>query len=200
MKNKDLRKRLLRMASEDREVRQTLVVDGALWDGGYHPRMEDVHRRNGARLSAIIARHGWPGRSQVGDDGAEAAWIILQHAIGNPSLQRRGLEILKEAAAKGEVPACQVAALEDRVRVLEGRSQLYGTQLDWDDNGELSPLPIEDPSKVDLRRRSVGLGPLEEHVAERRQRAKAEGELPPANLTEYRRRMDRWARSVGWRD
>ena len=88
--NDALRNELLDMAAEDLRVRAELAADGSLFYG-YHPRMAEVHRRNAARLDAVIEEHGWPGRSLVGEDGAEAACLILHHAIGDPPLQRRGL-------------------------------------------------------------------------------------------------------------
>jgi hypothetical protein len=58
--------------------------------------------------------------------------------------------------SRGEVAPAQPAYLEDRILCCEGRAQRFGTQFDWDENGELSPQPIEDEHNVDLRRRSVG--------------------------------------------
>ncbi len=52
-----LREGLLAMAAEDRRVRAELAADGSLFDG-YHPRMAEVHRRNAARLTEILDRHG----------------------------------------------------------------------------------------------------------------------------------------------
>ena len=66
---------------------------------------------------------------------AEAAWLVLQHAIDSPELQRKYLSILKNAAEAGEVTAAQVAYLEDRIRVFKGRPQRFGTQFAWDRNG-----------------------------------------------------------------
>jgi hypothetical protein len=123
----------------------------------------------------------------------------VQHAISRPALQREALEALRLAAARGEAPAMQPALLEDRIRTLEGRPQRYGTQLDWDEAGELSPLPVEDPSGVDERRRTVGLGPLDATVRAQRQAAAAEGERPPRDWQTRRRGMEAWLREVGWR-
>src|SRR4051812_24269343 len=152
-----LRAELLALAAEDQRVRAELTADGSLFDG-YHPRMAEVHRRNAVRLAEILDRLGWPGKSLVGEDGAAAAWLVLQHAIGDPPLMRRGLALLG-GLAPGEVDPARLATLEDRVRAFEGRPQRYGTQYDWDETGQLGPLPIEDPERVDLLRRSVGLGP-----------------------------------------
>jgi hypothetical protein len=41
-------------------------------------RMRDVDRENAARLKEVLARHGWPGRSPVGRDGAHAAWALRE--------------------------------------------------------------------------------------------------------------------------
>jgi hypothetical protein len=130
--NAALRDELVGMAEEDQRVRAELAADGSLFDG-YHPVMQAVHDKNAARLTEIIDLHGWPGRSPVGEEGARAAWLILQHAIGHPDLQRKGLVLLQQAVAQGEVPALEAAMLEDRIRFFEGQPQRYGTQYDWNE-------------------------------------------------------------------
>jgi len=186
------------MTAHDLSVRGELTADGSLFHG-YHPRMQAVHDANAARLAAVMEKHGWPGESRVGRDGAEAAWLIAQHAIGQPAVQRAALAALWEATGRGDAPALQAAMLEDRILVFEGRPQRYGTQFDWDATGELSPLPIEDPGGVDERRQRLGLEPLEHDLIQRR-RAVTEGqERPPADWHARQREMEAWLRAVGWR-
>jgi hypothetical protein len=196
--NASLRDELEEMAEEDQRVRARLAADGSLFDG-YHPAMRAVHDKNAARLTEIIERHGWPGRGLAGEDGARAAWLVLQHAIGHPDLQRRGLLLLREAVARGDVRAVEAAMLEDRIACFEGRRQRYGTQFDWDEHGQLGPLPIEDEANVDERRRSVGLGPLAEDVRRRREDMARSPEKPPRDWAERHRQFEEWARSVGRR-
>jgi hypothetical protein len=193
-----VRAELLAMGAEDLRVRKELARSGALFEG-YHPRMREIHERNAARLAAIMEAQGWPGRSFVGEEASEAAWLILQHAIGNPSLQRRGLALIKKAAATGDVSLIHVAMLEDRVRSNEGKGQLYGTQFDWDEDGQMSPLPIEDEPNVDRRRAEVGLTPLAEDVKRKRQLAAESGERPPQNWSARQAEIQEWLRSTGWR-
>jgi hypothetical protein len=188
----ELAAELIALAAEDQRVRSELLAEGVLF-GGYHPRMEAEHRRNAARLAQVIAEHGWPGEKLVGVEGAAAAGMIAQHAIGEPGFQRACLAALEQAAARGEVPAWQPAMLEDRIRVFEGRLQRYGTQLEIDDEGRLYPHPIEDPEGVEARRQAVGLEPLAEKLA------RAERVPPPADRAEYQRGYERWLREVGWR-
>ena len=188
---------LIAMAEEDARVRHELARDGSLFDG-YHPRMREVHDRNAAALTEILDRVGWPAPSLVGERAARAAWVVLQHAIGHPLLQRRGLALLRALPSHERDPV-EVASLEDRIRAFEGRGQLYGTQFDWDENGELSPFPIEAPEAVDERRATVGLQPLATTVERQRAAALAEGERPPADRARRRREFERWLREVGWR-
>lgn len=185
---------LERMAREDTALREELAREGSLAEG-YHPRMRRLHDRNAARLAKVLDRHGWPGVSRVGARAADAAWLVLQHAIGDPDLQRRGLALLEDAARRSDAAWAQVAMLEDRIRVLEGRPQRYGTQFDWDDQGRLSPLPIEDEAEVEARRARMGLDPLAEAVA----RHRASGEAPPPDPAGRRAAMERWLKETGWR-
>ncbi len=195
--NQKLQKDILDMAEEDHRVRAELVTSGALFQG-YNSRMAEVHQRNAQRLDAIIEQHGWPGNSLVGEEAADAAWLVLQHAIGNPVLQRKCLPLLRESAKLGEIKAFQVACLEDRICVFEGRPQRYGTQFDWDESGMMSPHPLQEPQQVDSYRQSVGLGPLSEKTEEMRLRAAAEGHEYPRNFQKRQKEKDDWARSVGW--
>lgn len=196
--NSKLKKELLGMVEEDNSVRAELIASGELFQG-YNSLMADVHRRNAQRLDAIIEQHGWPGKSLVGEEATDAAWLVLQHAIGNPALQRKCLPLLKESVKLGEIKAFQVACLEDRICVFEGRPQRYGTQFDWDVNGVMSAHPLQDPGRVDHFRESVGLGSLSEKTQEMRLRAAAEGNEQPRDFHERQKEKEAWARSVGWR-
>jgi hypothetical protein len=196
--DQELARELAAMAEEDQRVRADLAWDGHLFRG-YHPRLAEVHSRNAERLREIIEQRGWPGRTLVGERGARAAWLILEHASAYPQLMRGGLAMIRDAAARGEVSAAEVAVLEDRIRILEGRPQLYGTQYDWDDRGEMSPLPIEDPKQVDERRLAIGLPRLGENTKRVREGARAAGERAPGDLAQRRQEAETWARMVGWR-
>lgn len=191
-KNEKLRRKLLEMAALDLEVREDLTRRSVIYDG-YHPEMEAVHIRNASRLKQILAKHGWPVPALVGDDGAKAAWLVVQHAIGDPPLQRQCLKLLQSAAQSGEVPLWQPAMLEDRIRMFEGKAQIYGTQLETDSEGNVRPYLREDPEHVEERRNEVGLEPLNERLA----REKPSPE--PDDPERFEREYQAWLRRVGWR-
>lgn len=118
------------------------------------------------RLQEVIDEHGWPGFDLVGEDGAEAAWVIAQHADDQPDFQAEALALLTAAVAAGQASPGDLAYLTDRVAVNEDRPQTYGTQVGCV-GGQAGPAtPIEDEAGVDARRAAAGLGPLAEYYAE----------------------------------
>ncbi len=194
-----LRDRLLGLREQDEAKRQELVDRAELWEG-YHPEMERVHLENARLLEEVLDTAGWPLRSQVGDDGAEAAWLIAVHAIGEPAFQRRCLDLMEEAVKRGEARAAHWAGLVDRIRFNERRPQVYGTILDWDQAGELSPWRLEVPEGVGRRRAEVGLPPLEEVVHRARDLAARERNAPRQPYAERQAAILDWSRRVGWLD
>ncbi|HEV2905380.1 MAG TPA: DUF6624 domain-containing protein [Pyrinomonadaceae bacterium] len=193
-----LRGELLVMDSEDQRVREELARDGSLFDG-YHPRMEEVHRRNGERLKQIIQEHGWPGQSLVGEDGAFAAWRLLQHCIGDPPFLRAMLPVLWDAGRRGDIPLWHAAYLEDRIRMYEGRPQLYGSQFWTDETGELQPYEIGLPEDLDRRRGEVGLEPFAERLATMRKVSADESKHAPKDYQEFMEKYEAWLKKTGWR-
>lgn len=196
--SEDWRNQLIAAAARDIETRTRLARSGALF-GGYHPEMEAVHLENAALLDRVYDAIGWPGRKLLGDEGAAAAFLILQHAISRPELQRRGLGLMLDAIPAGEANALDAAYLSDRIAVFEGREQTFGTQFDWDHNGQLSPATVHNEAGLDERRASVGLPPMSETIAHMRANAAAEGDSAPADYAKRRTEFDAWARRVGWR-
>lgn len=193
-----LQQSLLGMVNEARELRSQLAADGTLFQG-YNPQMRDMHNKHAKALAAIVDQHGWPGTSLVGEEGATAAWLIAQHAIGLPRFVRACLGMVEEAVAQNQAPRWQLALLTDRVRWLEGRPQVYGTQFDWDASGQLNPLPIEDEANVDARRAAASLKSLKDGIAQRRQEAADAGEVPPANPAERKAEFEAWTKAIRWR-
>ncbi len=126
--------------------------------------MNRIDVANTDRLREIINEHGWPGRSLVGDDGANNAWCLAQHASRQLDLQRWALELLRSAVAAGEATPKQLAYLTDRVRMNEGRKQPYGTQIVGSQSEGPVPWPVEDPDNLDGRRAEVGLEPFADYA------------------------------------
>ena len=126
-----------------------------------------IDKENTRWLAEVLSVRGWPGRTLAGEDGAEAAWLLAQHADHDPVQQRAFLHALRSAAAQGQASRAHLAYLEDRVRVNADQPQLYGTQFIVSD-GVLGPSPIEDRERLDERRAEAGLGPFADYEARMR--------------------------------
>ena len=153
--NVKLADELVQMGERDQEMRNSQK-----WDA-------EVDIRNTQRLKQIIREIGWPSISKVGREAANYAWLLAQHADHDVAFQRDCLHLMQQSM--NDVDATTVAYLEDRVRVNEGRPQLYGTQYYEDDQGVFGPKPIEQPDEVDERRKAVGLEPLAQYDRAMRQ-------------------------------
>jgi hypothetical protein len=160
-RDEKLRKELLSMMKVDQDARQALIQSGKT-TGDLVERVAELDRKNTARMKEIIDKHGWPGRRLVGDDGANAAWLLVQHADQDRAFQKRCLRLLEKAVKDGDATGGQLAYLTDRVRVGENKKQVYGTQFRQVE-GKLEPFPIEDVANVDQRRKEIGLSTLAEY-------------------------------------
>ncbi len=171
--DEELRKELLRMTKEDQDARRALIevlskkkiTDPKVALGGEMPegkRVNTIDQKNTARMKEIVDKHGWPGKSLVGVDGANAAWLLVQHADKDRPFQDHCLTLMREAFKKGVVSGQDLAYLTDRVLVGQGKKQIYGTQF-RDQSGKMVPEPIEDEAKVDQRRKEVGLPSMAEY-------------------------------------
>lgn len=159
-----LRRELLALVKEDQAARLAFIQSG-FKDKAALLRVAELDKKSTARLREIVTARGWPGRGLVGQDGASAAWLLVQHADADRAFQKLCLIKMEEAVKRGEADASEWAYLVDRVAVGEHRKQTYGTQL----NEKQEPIPIEDEAHVDERRKAVGLPSMAEYRKQMRE-------------------------------
>ncbi|MBI4536220.1 MAG: hypothetical protein HY708_08070 [Ignavibacteriae bacterium] len=164
----ELRKELLAMLKRDQQIRTDFInrmTDFFSLDSARFVSIFDsVDTMNTARMKQIIAQYGWPGTSLVGKDGAEAAFSLVEHADRDTAFQIRCLALVQQAYANGEASGEQLAMLTDRIRVNQGRPQVYGNSITISPGGTFVVDPIEDEANVDKRRAELGLLPLSEYL------------------------------------
>jgi hypothetical protein len=155
-----LRAELLERADRDQAARDSLPPDGA-WEE-WETVVGPVDEANTAWLRKVVAARGWPGHALAGEDGAQAAWLLVQHAPLD--FQEQCLPLLEDAAARGDASPQNVAYLRDRVLMFRGEPQIYGTQYMVRD-GDPELWTVRDPEGLDERRAALGLEPEHENRA-----------------------------------
>ncbi|HKR64113.1 MAG TPA: DUF6624 domain-containing protein [Thermoanaerobaculia bacterium] len=153
-------KELIAMKDVDQEARRRWLKDQT--NKALDDEVEAIDARNTARLLEIIKRvGGWPGKSMVGEKASGAAWTLAQHAEG--SVLRELLPVMERAVKHQELDGALYATSFDRVRILDGKKQLYGSQFDTKGD-KCEPMPVEDPEHLDERRIAIGLGPIADYA------------------------------------
>jgi hypothetical protein len=150
--NPALRAELLRRADLDQDARRASPhrPTAEQWAA-----VEAIDADNTTWMREVIAASGWPGASQVGADGAHAAWLLIQHA--SLDLQRQCLPLLASAVATADATIQQFAWLLDRIRMRLDLPQVFGSQFQMIGD-DLTSYQIEDPEHVDERRAAIGVG------------------------------------------
>ena len=121
--------------------------------------MGDRHKANEADLIDILDAQGWPRESAVGGAAAYAAANVLTH-MGLEARQTY-LPMLAEACEAGEADWAEYAPSLDRTELESGRLQVYGTQMQLDEDlGNYVTYDLLDPDGVEDRRAEIGLEPL----------------------------------------
>lgn len=143
--NPKLRSLLLKMMATDQKYRRTMSF-------------ARVDKNHVISMRRIIKRYGWPTFTMVGKDGAQAAWLLIQHADCVPRFQASCLRLLEKAVKSKEAESSDLAYLIDRVLVNTHKKQVYGTQFYNDTKGTLVPRPIINKKLLAHRRKQMGLG------------------------------------------
>ncbi|TFW20720.1 DUF6624 domain-containing protein [Duganella callida] len=147
-----LRAELLAMRDADQAVRQHFDPQK-----GY----AEADLPNLKRLKEIVGQYGWPTVAMVDQDGADAAWLLAQHADRDIKFQRQVLELMQPLIAQGQASLKNYAYLYDRTH----DPQRYGTQGQCVSREEWQPFEVEDPAGLAKRRTQAGLIPMEQYLA-----------------------------------
>lgn len=116
------------------------------------------------KVIKILSEKGWVGKDVVGAQANQTLFLVIQHS--DLKYQQKYLPMMREAVKKGNANPANLAYLEDRVALREGRRQIYGSQSSKNKmTNKLYISPMIDPDNVDKRRAEVGLGTMAEYAA-----------------------------------
>jgi Family of unknown function (DUF6624) len=118
-------------------------------------------------LKEKISSSGWFDIGRYGAAADNAAWLLVQHADGDPGYQASVAVLLEPKVASGDTNPANFAYLSDRIAVRNGRPQRFATQAECVQGQWLAPR-IEDPDGLDARRAAMGLEPYRDQLARRK--------------------------------
>lgn len=153
-----LRPSLLARAEADQQARRALVADPGSRVASDAALRTDAE--NTAYMRELVARCGWPRRSEIGEEAARAAWLLTQHADMAPDYQVLAAQRMYHAVLAGEADATRLALLTDRHRRLAHLPQVYGMQYVVTDDRRIVFHDIVTPGQLESRRKEIGLGPF----------------------------------------
>jgi hypothetical protein len=126
---------------------------------------EKINKQNVKDLEELVNKKGWPKISNVGENAASAAYLIIQHST--IELQKKYISEIKKLCEENEAKWSNYAYMYDRIQMNENKPQKYGSQLRYNEEKKSYELyKLEDESKVDEWRKEVGLGNLAGYLAQ----------------------------------
>src|SRR6187549_53113 len=99
MMNDQLHDELLARMEKEQNLRESLIDNPD--DIQLLMRMAEADAQKTMWLDEVILQQGWPTKSLVGEDGAQAAFLIVQHSPA-PQFQKKCLELLEKAVGQNE--------------------------------------------------------------------------------------------------
>jgi hypothetical protein len=123
---------------------------------------QTVDEPNTKRLTESVRKSGMPTVGSVGADGFKAFMIVLQHSISD-DLRKKCAKPIKKAFERKDLSAQDYANFVDRLRVHQGKLQLYGQNFDIKD-GKMVMSAVKHPQNLNKRRAKIGLPKIEEYA------------------------------------
>jgi Family of unknown function (DUF6624) len=124
----------------------------------------DSAARNTSFLKSLIREVGWLDVKRFGYPASQAAAVLAEHSR-DIELLAAVLPTVERDARTGLMDYEIYALLFDRLQLLLGKRQRYGTHFGWDASGRPFILPVEDSAHVDELRRALGMDPVSTYLS-----------------------------------
>jgi hypothetical protein len=112
-------------------------------------------------VSDILDKYGWLGKEVIGINGNSTLALVLQHS--SLATQVKHLPNMREAFKNKKTDGYDLAIVEDKVLLRQGKKQKYGSYL-ISSGKKYFLAPVEDPANIDQIRITLGLVPLDEYL------------------------------------
>ncbi len=122
--------------------------------------------RDQRRVQALTTQYGFPTYAMVGQATSRRFGALVLRYNRLPEFQQQVQQLMAKEVKKDNADDITFATLTDVVELRAGRPQVYATQLAYqgDKGGLVVREPLLDPTKVNARRASLGLDPVETYL------------------------------------
>lgn len=165
--NQNLEEILQTVYDRDQAIRQEfLKVDQSNPEDVFrmYNKMDSIDKLNQRLVFNILDSIGWP--QNLSDVANNAIFLTIDHA--KLDSQEKYFPLVEEQMKQGNISKSSYATLLDRILMLSGKEQIYGTQTRSKSQKEKDDAiyiwPIQDAQKVDSLRNEMELMPLEMYI------------------------------------
>jgi len=111
----------------------------------------------------LINKFGFPYKNTDISEEDYKSGIALALHLSLPQLKNVYSGYIEKSLNEQVLPEHKIVFI-DKIRILSGQPQLYGSQFRKIIKNKIEFLPIEDIENVDQRRREMGIPPLSEYI------------------------------------
>ena len=128
-------------------------------------KIHEIDNSNYSVCKNILEKYNYPNYELVGVESSNNYWLVIQHLNQHVLFQDSVLKKMKVEVDKGLASSINYAYLTDEVKISTNQLQIYGTQMVLNKSKTTyEPKPVIDPTKLNERRKSVGLNSIEEFI------------------------------------
>jgi len=158
---KEIARKINNMVKEDQGIRKKILINKP-FSKHVIKKLKEIDTRTTNFMKEVVSNIGLPTISKVGEKASNNAWLLVQHSP-DMKFQKKYLSLLKKNIS--DVKKANIAYLDDRLRVSDGKPQFYGTQLQRNKaTGNWEFCEIKDRVNVNERRKEMELSTLEDYV------------------------------------
>ena len=124
-------------------------------------QQDELDSLNVNQVLPIIKKYGWLDRNDIGMVGEKAMVLVMVHS--RPEIKKTFYPFMIDALKAKKIRPFDFAMFEDKLNVMTGRQQYYGTQVTVDQKKN-TLFPVMEPDSLETRRRRMYLMPEGEYL------------------------------------
>jgi hypothetical protein len=128
----------------------------------YRKKIETQDSVNQQVVFGILDKYGWLQQKEISEKANKAFFYVIQHS--SLAAQSKYAALIDTAYKQKEITSTEYAYFVDRLRIKQGKVQIYGTQSATDNLGNKYMYPIGDLHLADSLRKFIGAPPVAEFI------------------------------------